>query len=182
MWRPGVDVVVLDADLAGKPSVAPILATGALAPQAAIVLLTDHTDPDYVRDATEAGARAILVKARLSGQYLLEVAKLVATSAASVIERALLLNLARRPARAELARFNPNVLLTQRETEILRLLADGLSDQEIARVLGVARTTIHSHISSLLRKVPATNRVQLGLFAARAGVLGDRGTTAETTS
>jgi two-component system nitrate/nitrite response regulator NarL len=175
MLSSGVDVILLDPDLDGHPALSGVRTVASLAPLASILLLLDHADTDFVRLALEAGVRGVLLKARLSGMLVLKIAMVLTTARSSVIDTTLLLDLIRGPAptpiRVERA---PDLFLTRREAQVLDLLASGLSDREIARELGVARTTVHSHISSLFRKLPATNRVQLGILAARSGLLNER--------
>jgi DNA-binding NarL/FixJ family response regulator len=62
-------------------------------------------------------------------------------------------------------------ILTPRELEILELLASGTSDGEIAHLLGVAATTIQTHVGNILRKAGVTTRVQLGVFAHASQVV-----------
>lgn len=170
-----IDVIVLDASPfeveADRPDTSPVHVLRAAAPAASILVITDHADGDFTLRVIEAGAQALLLKPELSGPSLIEVARLIATADPSVVDTGLLLELLRRPDPVIYQHPGPAIQLTNRESEILNLLADGLSDQEIARVLGVARTTIHSHISALSRKLPATNRVQLGIMALRLGLL-----------
>jgi DNA-binding NarL/FixJ family response regulator len=61
--------------------------------------------------------------------------------------------------------------LTPREREVLRLLVDGLSNQEIADGLKISRRTVHAHVSSAMRKTGTHSRTQLAVYALRTGLL-----------
>jgi DNA-binding NarL/FixJ family response regulator len=61
--------------------------------------------------------------------------------------------------------------LTERETEVLRLLAEGKANKEIARKLGISEQTVKSHVHSLLAKLGMLSRTQAALFAARIGLV-----------
>jgi NarL family two-component system response regulator LiaR len=71
------------------------------------------------------------------------------------------------PAAAE----EPVEELTEREREVLRYIAQGLSNQEIARLLVVSVTTIHTHVSKILAKLNVTSRTQAALYALRKGLV-----------
>ena len=60
--------------------------------------------------------------------------------------------------------------LTERETDVLRLLAQGMSNQEIAQALGVGEQTVKSHVSHILAKLGVPSRTQAALYAIRAGL------------
>jgi two-component system, NarL family, response regulator LiaR len=60
--------------------------------------------------------------------------------------------------------------LTERETEVLRLVAQGLANQEIAERLVVSERTVRTHVSHILRKLRLTNRTQAALYALRTGL------------
>jgi len=66
---------------------------------------------------------------------------------------------------------NKGPTLTKREIEVLRLLASGMADDQIARELGVANSTVQSHVGNIMRKLGAANRVQCGSIAVRLGLI-----------
>ncbi len=61
--------------------------------------------------------------------------------------------------------------LTEREVEVLRLVAQGLSNQEIAKTLTISERTVGNHIGSILRKLHLANRTQAALYALRRGLV-----------
>jgi DNA-binding NarL/FixJ family response regulator len=64
------------------------------------------------------------------------------------------------------------VPLSERETEVLRLLAAGLSNKEIARELTIGEQTVKTHVSSILGKLGVQSRTQAALYAQKAGLVG----------
>ncbi|MGE0135485.1 MAG: DNA-binding response regulator [Dehalococcoidia bacterium] len=161
-----IDLAIVDPETDGGPDLDQLAMVRAALPSAALLLLTTQPDREFILRAADAGARAILVKTHLSSPFLLSAAHLIARSHASVLDQGLLLDLLNGKSRHAHA-----PALTHREAEVLQLLARGLTDQQIARALGIARTTVHSHVGALLRKTAAANRVQLGIIASRQGLL-----------
>lgn len=157
------DLVLLDVRLpdgSGLDAVRPIKES---APGAAIVVLTLFEDDDVVLDALEAGASAFVPKTA-------PVHDIVAT-AAHVVENpgsftapGLGSALQRRAARQK-------VNLTDREAEILRHLADGLTAKEIATKTYIAESTVKAHVSRLYEKLGASNRAQALMHAMELGLL-----------
>jgi DNA-binding NarL/FixJ family response regulator len=66
----------------------------------------------------------------------------------------------------------PGVPLSERETEVLRLLAAGLANKEIARELSIGEQTVKTHVSSILGKLGVQSRTQAALYAQKAGLVG----------
>jgi two-component system, NarL family, response regulator LiaR len=66
----------------------------------------------------------------------------------------------------------PAVPLSERETEVLRLLAGGLANKEIARELNIGEQTVKTHVSSILGKLGVQSRTQAALYAQKAGLVG----------
>ena len=80
----------------------------------------------------------------------------------------------RRPPRASCARYEPRncpEVLTEREIEVLRMLAQGQSNKEIARSLVIGEKTVKTHVSSILGKLGVPSRTQAALYAVRIGLV-----------
>jgi DNA-binding NarL/FixJ family response regulator len=61
--------------------------------------------------------------------------------------------------------------LTERETDVLKLVAAGKSNKEVARQLGIAERTVKTHVSSIMAKLDVQSRTQAALYAVRAGIV-----------
>jgi DNA-binding NarL/FixJ family response regulator len=111
-----------------------------------VIVLTDHPRPEQVADALSLGAHAMLPKNASLGD-LLRVMR-------GALER-----------RAEL------VPLTERQHEVLRLLADGLDNAQIALRLSISQRTARAHVSSVLERLGVENRTQAAVTAVRRGYI-----------
>ena len=172
-WRLLPDVVLMDIRMPrvdGVEATRRLVRTGA---DARIVILTTFDLDEYVFEALRAGASAFLLKDVQPAQ-LVEAVRVVAGGEALLapaVTRRLLDRFAHAlpgppeplPARLE--------ELTDREREVLGLLADGLSNAELAERLVVSETTIKTHVSSILRKLGLRDRVQAVVLAYQSGLV-----------
>jgi DNA-binding NarL/FixJ family response regulator len=139
-----------------------------------IVILTTFDLDDYVHDAIRAGASAFLLKDVRPGD-LVDAIRLVAGGNALLAPTALTRLLERF---SHPQQHDPSAVLletlTDREIEILRLVAEGLSNAEIAERLGVGESTVKTHVSNLLRKLGVRDRVQAVIAAYDGGLVQPR--------
>jgi DNA-binding NarL/FixJ family response regulator len=167
------DVVLMDVRMPGVDGVEATRRLAVAGTKARILILTTFDLDEYVYDALRAGASGFLLKDVQPAQ-LVDAIRVVARGEALLapsVTRRLLDRFAaslpsgeeRAPARLE--------SLTARELEILRLLADGLSNAEIAERLFLGETTVKSHVSSILRKLRVRDRVQAVVLAYQAGLV-----------
>jgi DNA-binding NarL/FixJ family response regulator len=140
---------------------------------ARILVLTTFDLDEYVHAAIRAGASGFLLK-DVTPAKLVEAIRIVAGGdallAPSVTRRLLERFAATLPAGDQSSKVLGQ--LTPRETEVLRLLAAGLSNAEIASELVVSEATIKTHVSSLLRKLGLRDRVQAVILAYETGLVG----------
>ncbi|MBE6475038.1 MAG: response regulator transcription factor [Actinomyces succiniciruminis] len=169
-----VDVILLDVQMPGLDGLATTRRLIEAGAQGRIVILTTFDTDGYVMGAIEAGAAGFLLK-NTAPERLIEAVRTV-HGGDSVISpgptRRLLT--AVRAGQEEQTRTQPPPLpggLTERETEVLALVARGLTNQEICDRLWLSMATVKTHISHLLAKTGARDRVQLVLLALRTGVV-----------
>jgi two-component system response regulator DevR len=127
-----------------------------------VLVLTSSADPREALDAVQAGAAGYLLKSADVDEYLHAVREVA--EGRSVVDPAVmghLLDRIREPAAEDL--FED---LSAQERRILDLLAEGLSNREIAGRIGSAEKTVKNHVSTILRKLELENRTQAALFAA----------------
>jgi DNA-binding NarL/FixJ family response regulator len=135
-----------------------------------VVILTTFDLDEYVYRALAAGASGFLLKDLTPTQLVDAIRVVVAGNAllAPSTTRRLIEQFKRsRPAPEALASLSS---LTERERDVLQLLADGLSNAEIAAHLFLGQSTIKTHVSNLLAKLGLRDRVQLAIFAYESGV------------
>ncbi len=162
MLRP--DLLLLDIDLPGLSGIEAVRELAPRMPDTKIVMLTVSTDRRDLLSAVRHGAFGYLTK-DLSGEALLRAVRgirqgdlpMSRAHAATVVE-----HLSRGRASADDA-DDVGQLLSARESEVLRLLAEGMTDREIAGALAISPRTVESHVSSVLRKLDVRNRAEAAL-------------------
>jgi DNA-binding NarL/FixJ family response regulator len=177
------DVLLLDVrmpNLDGIEATRQIVATES--PTRIIILTTFDLD-DYVHDAIRAGASAFLLK-DVRPSDLVDSIRLVAAGNALLAPTALtrLLERFRSPPHPRAPDAALLQALTERELEILRLVAEGLSNAEIAARLVVSEATVKTHVSHLLRKLGVRDRVQAVIAAYDTGLVQPRQPSTEIRS
>nr|WP_055504052.1 response regulator transcription factor [Nonomuraea pusilla] len=166
------DVVVLDLrlpDLSGAEVAARL---GAVEPRPHVLVLSASAEQDDVLDAVKAGASGYLVKSASREEFLDAVRRTAEGDAVFTPGLAGLVlgeyrRLAAQPAPAEGPR------LTERETEVLRLVAKGLSYKQIAARLVLSHRTVQNHVQNTLGKLQLHNRVELVRYAIEQGLDAD---------
>ncbi len=146
-------------------------------PQIRVMMLTTFDLHDHVHAALRAGASGFMLK-DAPAEQLVDAIRVVADGDALLapsVTRALIDEIARRPA-SDPASFPGLGALTEREVEVLRLMATGRSNAEIATELILGEATIKTHVGHILAKLAARDRVQAVVIAYESGLVtpGDR--------
>lgn len=163
------DVVLLDLKMPRVDGLEVLRALQERAPSPAVLVLTTFDDVDLLLDAIRSGARGYLLKDVTLTQLLSAIRTLAAGGTMflpAITERVLRGFSGLPPNRRGLAPASP---LTERELEILRLLASGLSNREIARALELADGTVKNHVSNLMSKLGARDRTHAVLKGLELG-------------
>lgn len=155
----GADVVLLDVHLPGESGLAALPRISGTAPGARVLVLTMHDDAATVRAAIDAGADGYLVKT--SG--LDDIARAVVAVAAGQF----VLGAGTERARAPLPRRDPRAAFTDRELQVLDLLAVGATTAQISMRLGISGKTVRNYLSTLYAKLGVEDRGQAALAAQR---------------
>lgn len=161
------DVVIMDLHMPEMNGVDATRALAEHAPEVAVLVLTMLEDDESVFAALRAGARGYLVK----GAQRREIARAVeAVVAGELIIGAAVARRAQSALRAERPRTGPFQELTEREHEILDLVARGLTNQAIATRLVLSQKTIRNHVSNIFMKLGAADRAAAIVRAREAGL------------
>ncbi|MBL0165431.1 MAG: response regulator transcription factor [Xanthomonadales bacterium] len=165
------DVVLLDMRMPGMSGLDVLNALGSIGKLPPTIILTTFDDEQLVLSGLKAGARGYLLK-DVSLDQLVDAVKVVAgggSLVAPMVTQRLLSGLERMHNDfTSLDRPDP---LTERETEILRLMAGGYSNKEIANSLGVAEGTVKNHVSNILSKLGVRDRTRAVLKAFELGIV-----------
>jgi DNA-binding NarL/FixJ family response regulator len=162
------DLVITDVAMPGLDGIEATRRLQTAVPGIRVLILSIHAEPSCVRAAFAAGACGYLTKIAAAEEIERAVREVLAGRfyVSSAVTRAAIVPMACSlesppPAAGE--------ALTRREADILRLVAEGLGNKQIAGRLGVAVTTVRTHLSSVYEKLRVESRVELALYAAQAG-------------
>lgn len=165
------DVVVLDLQLPDMPGVEVIRGLLAAHPAARVLVLSASGERQDVLDAVKAGATGYLVKSAGRDEFLAAVTRTASGDTVFTPGLAgLVLGEYRRLARSGEPADADAPSLTDRESEVLRLVAKGLSYRQIAERLSLSHRTVQNHVQNTLNKLQLHNRVELVRYAIEHGL------------
>lgn len=161
------DIVLLDIQMPGTDGLAAAERILAAPEPPRVVFLTTFSDDEYIVRALALGAAGYLIKQDVAGvaPALRAVAAGQSVLEGEVLERAVSLKAAT-PAKPDMASLFPQ--LTEREREVVALIAEGLDNREVAEVAYMGEGTVRNHISSILAKLHLRNRTQIAVAYWRA--------------
>jgi DNA-binding NarL/FixJ family response regulator len=165
------DVVLMDLAMEPVDGVTATRELRATLPEVEVVAVTSLIDQSRVQAALEAGASGYLIKDAAPEELAVAIraAQRGEVHLDAAVARRLMDSLSR-PATPD-----PFSELSERELEILRLIADGHANKEIARRLVISERTARTHVSNILRKLGLSSRTQAALLAVREGLAGPPG-------
>jgi DNA-binding NarL/FixJ family response regulator len=161
--RVSPDVTVMDLRMPGVDGITATRRILAERPAARILVLTTFGDDDHLYPALTAGACGFLLKDAPPTELLDGIRR--AAAGDSPFSQEVLQRLVTRAVHARVDAPRPVEGLTARERDVLGLVAEGLSNTEIADRLHIGVTTVKTHITSLMTKTDSPNRVRLALYA-----------------
>lgn len=160
------DVVLMDMRLPGRDGAEVTAAIKAADPSVKVLVLSAEADGDSLRRALAAGADGFLLKTARPGELASAICDVA--SGKSVVAPALTSALFDAARRSEEAAASP---LSEREHEVLRLLAEGNTNKEIAAALFLSEATVKTHVENILRKLGVSDRTQAVAEAFRRGLV-----------
>ena len=180
------DVVLMDVRMPvmdGLEAARQILSTPTSAQRPRVLMLTTFDLDDYVYEALRAGASGFLLKDATAAE-LVHAVRVVADGDALLapsVTRRLIADFARLPPPGQPVPASPGAL-TPRETEVLRLIARGLSNTEISDALVIAEQTTKTHVGRILAKLDLRDRAQAVVLAYETGLVTPSGSSTAGTS
>ncbi|MET8650084.1 response regulator transcription factor [Nocardia aurea] len=157
------DVVLMDIRM---PGIDGVEAAAVLREETTVLMLTTFDDEEYLVRALHAGASGYLLKDLPAP----ELARAIHLAHAGVDQYSATVA-ARLAALVRLRTTAPPIELTDRETDVLRLVAAGAANREIARSLYLSEGTVKNHVSSILNRLGVRDRTQAAIYAHRRGLL-----------
>lgn len=157
------DIALLDVTMPEMDGIEATRQVVAARPETRVVILTASADREQMLRAVDAGALGYLLK-DASPEELIEGVRAAARGESPLDPRAArtMLGAHRAP--------NPLDALTEREREVLTLVAEGLPNKQIGRRLEISEKTVKAHLTSIFRAIGVTDRMQAGLWARRHGL------------
>jgi DNA-binding NarL/FixJ family response regulator len=160
------DVILLDLELPGMSGVDAIPQFARLIPGVRIIVFTGYDSDDQVFGAIRSGAKGYLLKGATPNQEIIRAIRVV-YGGGSLLEP----HIASKILTEMGSPRSTASQLSERETEILKLVAEGLPNKQIAGALGITERTVKFHLSSIFTKLDAENRAQAVAVAAQRGLL-----------
>jgi DNA-binding NarL/FixJ family response regulator len=151
------DVILMDVSMPELDGIGATRQIIAEQPEARVVVLTSFADDRHIADALRAGAIGYVLKQAAPDELLGAVRAAAAGDAPLDPKAARVLMQSRRP--------GTDAELSVREEEVLRLVADGLANKQIAKRLGIAERTVKAHLTNIFGRIAVADRVQAALWA-----------------
>ena len=162
------DVVLLDIRMPDGDGLAALEKLRAKVPNSRVVMLSTYDNPTYIARAVALGASDFVLKGS-TREALLET--IMAAAAGESPSRAGELRRIAAAMKVRQVVDDDEVPLTQRETQVLRHVALGLSNKEIGRSLEISVETVKEHVQNILRKIAVNDRTQAAVWAVRKGLV-----------
>jgi DNA-binding NarL/FixJ family response regulator len=164
------DIVLLDVAMPGMSGIEAARLIKSASPRTGIIMLTVHSDAEFLFEAIKAGAMGYLLKDSTPEEVIRAIR--VVHSGEGLLDPMMAAKVMREFARTrdtqELAVHLP---LTEREVEILQHVAGGLANKEIARRLSISERTVKNHLSNIMAKLHVNSRTQAAIIALRSGLI-----------
>ena len=172
MGASAVDVALVDVRMPDSDGLELLHEMKAGWPEVPVIMLTSFDHAHYVRRALAEGAAGYMLK-DATPEDLEQAIKVAISGGGNVLSPRVIQNLFEAmdgPGENGETPHRPNASLTQRETDILALLAQGMSNRDISRALFLSEKTVKAHLAAIFRKLGVTNRTQAAMAAVSMGI------------
>jgi NarL family two-component system response regulator LiaR len=163
------DVILMDLVMPGMDGVETTLRVKNISPRTQIIILTSFHQDEFIFPALQAGAISYLLK-DVKAKELVEAIRRAARGEATLHPR-IAARVIKTFSNLEPEESNPFTALTERELEVLKLIAKGTSNDKIADQLVISVGTVKGHVSNILSKLHLVDRTQAAAYAWQAGIV-----------
>lgn len=167
------DVVLMDLEMPGElDGIAATRQIRKMHPETQVIVVTSHHQDEYIFPAVRAGAISYLLKDVEPDELASAIRK--AAEGEAVLDSRVASRIVKELQGIRKDDVNPFTELSDREFEVLRLIAAGKSNAEIAETLVIGESTVKTHISSVLKKLHLSDRTQAAVYAWKEGIVNRR--------
>lgn len=163
------DVVLMDLIMPDMDGVEATRRVKQASPRTQIIVLTSYHQDEHIFPAIRAGALSYILK-DIDPEGLADTVRKAAVGEA-VLHPSVAARVVRELHGSRQEIFNPFTELSEREIEVLKLIADGLGNSDIAERLVISEKTVKSHVSNILSKLHLADRTQAAVYAWREGIV-----------
>ena len=164
------DVVLMDLEMPGElDGIAATRQIRKLRPETQVIVVTSHHQDEYIFPAVRAGAISYLLKDVEPEELASAIRK--AAHGEAVLDSRVASRIVQELQGLRKENVNPFTELSEREFDVLRLIAAGKSNAEIAETLVIGESTVKTHISNILRKLHLEDRTQAAVYAWQEGIV-----------
>jgi len=163
------DVILMDLIMPDMDGVETTRRVRQVSPRSQIVVLTSYHEDEHIFPALKAGALSYILK-DVSAEELASAVRKAAVGEA-ILHPRVAARVIRELQGSHAEKVNPFTELSERELEVLKLIADGMSNAEMAAKLVLSEKTIKGHVSNILSKLHLVDRTQAAVYAWREGVV-----------
>jgi NarL family two-component system response regulator LiaR len=164
------DVVLMDLEMPGElDGIAATHQIRKLRPETQVIVVTSHHQDEYIFPAVRAGAISYLLKDVEPDELAAAIRK--AAQGEAVLDSRVASRIVQELQGLRRENFNPFTELSEREFDVLRLIAAGKSNAEIAEVLVIGESTVKTHIGNILKKLHLDDRTQAAVYAWQEGIV-----------
>jgi len=164
------DVVLMDLEMPGElDGIAATRQIRKVRPQTQVIVVTSHHQDEYIFPAVRAGAISYLLKDIEPDELAAAIRK--AAHGEAVLDSRVASRIVKELQGLRKDEVNPFTALSEREFEVLRQIAAGKSNAEIADILVISESTVKTHIGNILKKLHLDDRTQAAVFAWQQGII-----------
>jgi len=163
------DVMLLDLELGDTPGVDALRQIREIAPQLKVIVYTSHDEEEYIIQAAELGVDGYLLKGSPKEEIVGAVRSV--NEGGSAIESAVAAKLMNHMNKRSSRSKQPTITFSKRETQVLELLAVGMTNRDIGSTLFISESTVKFHVHAILSKLDASNRTEAVSMAVKQGII-----------